>query len=305
MHRLDGHDYSEGCPPYMQKQFLCCTAAVGQANELVREAQTLMTSLAGQKNTVELEARLGSCEAGGFAAGVTEAAFNNVHQRLVSCREFVECHDRYKEQTRDESGWYTVHVFMHKDKHGQRTVRTETVIPSTGSSLPAEPLVPAVSHMCKKVLKKVNFRTTMLTHSQPPTPKTDFRLALSVEQFVAPDELDIYVETSEVHIKKRKDFTLCPTGTDRPAWRFSLTQRWKGRTMNDAELDSKTNPPMYEVELELIDPVYALQTDHRILTYSLLMKLSDLLGIADADLMSTSCYTMEPQLRPGRLQHAA
>lgn len=290
-------------PPYVKTHFPCCVPAIPCTEDLMRETQKLITSLPTD-SSVEIEARFGRCDPDGFRAGVTEAAFNEVHNRLNSCREFVECHDRYRaadgtaSMERDESGWYTVQVFMHKDRAKQRTIRTETVIPNTGSGQRKGLLAHSVSHVCKKVLKKVNFRPTALAMVPPSTvPKTDFRLALSVEQKIPMDEIDKYVETFEVHFKKRKDYTLCPTGTERPAWRYSLTQRWKGDTLSQAEEDYKNNAPIYEVELELIDPVYAMQTDAKMLAISMLMKITNLVGMIESDLSSTSFYTMDPHGR--------
>lgn len=290
-------------PPYVKTHFPCCVPAIPSTEEMMRETQRLIASIPSD-SSVEIEARFGRCDTDGFRAGVTETAFNEVHHRLNSCREFVECHDRYRSTAdgaslpeRDESGWYTVQVFMHKDRTKQRTIRTETVIPNTGSSQ-RKGLAHSVSHVCKKVLKKVNFRPSALSMVPPSSvPRTDFRLALSVEQKIPADEIDKYVETFEVHFKKRKDYTLCPTGTERPAWRFSLTQRWKGDTLSQAEEDYKNNAPIYEIELELIDPIYAVQTDPKLLAISMLMKISNIIGMVEPDLATTSFYTMDPHAR--------
>lgn len=283
-------------PPYMCNDFTCCVPAIDRTIQLIRKTQDLMGSMDDNNSTVEIEVRFGHCGSDGFRAGVTEPAFHAVHNRLNTCRDFIECRDRYREAQAmdrlipDENGWYTVQVFTHMDRQQQRTIRTETIMPNTGSTHLTGTPSHGVSHICKQVVERVNYRTVVPSRDA----RIDFRLAVSIEQQVPTAELDLWVTPSEVHIKKRKDYTLCPTGMERPCWRFSLTQRWKGRTLSEAEADYKTNAPVFEIELELIDADYTISADATQLTYSILMKISDILEILDSDLTRPTGYTMEP-----------
>lgn len=313
-HTLRGHEYHDKHPFYMT-MYSCCIPAVNKTKELIESTMKLVETLGPNTDldNVELELRFGNCrDNNSFQAGVTETAFRNVQNRLDSSREFVESRHRFRgsevsssssgtgsddvDDAYDAEGWYTTHVYHHRDIN-KRSVRTETVIPTTRSSPDrADTPMVSITHIHKKIIDKVNFRSVNLTREDLALTHVDMRMALSVEQHVSLEDIDRFVNADSVHIKKRKDYTFCPANYDSPTWRYTLTQRWVGKNLNGAEMDYKTKPPVYEIELELIRPQYLFQKESQEVAYSLLMKASDLLGFLNPTLKNKECYAIEPQV---------
>lgn len=309
---MAGHEYLESIPHYM-KDFPCCLPAIQVSEDMMAKTVKMADMMNTESNAVELEVRFGSCvsSASGrhqFKTGVSETEFDMTRKRLDSCRDFVESYNDTPLDTSvgsesmaacDADGWYTTYVYMHKDKTNERTVRTETIMPPLSSSSQGHGPPLSVSHVQKQSVEKTNFITVMLTKDKV-AQQSDIRMALTLEKKVNSEEIDKFVEPLSVHIKKRKDYTLCSSNSDKPMWRYSLTQRWMGKNLEEAEKDYLNCPPIYEIELELVCPSLIHQMGTGYMAHSLLMKVSDLLGVMHSALSNRKSYILEPQTKPGR-----
>ena len=105
----------------------------------------------------------------------------------------------------------------------------------------------------------------------------DVRVGFAHEIDLDPDEIPSVVDPIFVRIKQRKSFMY-------KSWRYDLTRAWEGKTLAEAsQKQSQGIPPVYEVELELLDPDLYINNNPDItavyIATSLLLKLYDMIKV--------------------------
>jgi hypothetical protein len=98
----------------------------------------------------------------------------------------------------------------------------------------------------------------------------DIRVALARERLVLSKELPHNVEPQFVRVKQRKSFLW-------GAWRWDLSRVWEGASLLEVDAARASQPPRYEVEIELIKSEQYLKSNsvaHA--AASLLLKLHDM-----------------------------
>ena len=199
--------------------------------------------------TPEFEIRLGSwAPTGGYVNGMNRGQADGIIATLLQApwdrtTNYTEQHDYYYDV--DQIG--TVRQEVHLDA-GTFTMRS-------------------------KVVKK---RRVWLADSADKSDMaskratTCIRACVSTEQDVALSDLPKVVNPKCVRIKQRRTFIKHP-------WRFDCTMSWLGTTRTEAERAQRTQPPVFELELELLsDADYLAKKSNLYIAASALIKITDL-----------------------------
>jgi hypothetical protein len=137
--------------------------------------------------------------------------------------------------------------------HGQHVIHIETIIKDKKGSVDLRALGP-------------------VAESVP-----DVRVSFSHEIDLKPSEIPAVVNPTFVRIKQRRSFRY-------KTWRYDLTRTWDANSLAEAsQKQARGDPPVYEVELELVDPESYIASDPDIspvyIATSMLLKLLDLVRV--------------------------
>lgn len=213
--------------------------------ELVETLKQKSAQASGECSVFELEARLGYINPmnNSFQPGVSEAKFDTILTAFTVC-----------------SSWHSVTDFVESwdvmYKVGQRNVRTTTT-------------PDGVEHCEKDKLESVSMCASG-NKVNATGDAVDIRVALAREKLVLSKELIHNVHPQLVRVKQRKSFCW-------GAWRWDLTRVWEGATLMEVDANRATQPPRYEVEIELVkcdDYLAKHSAEHT--AASLLLKLHDI-----------------------------
>lgn len=220
-------------------------------------------------NMFELEARLGKLGSDRFQPGVSvhfmEKVVNmmNTYQQWSEVTPWTETHDYYYANGADASlpPVRTTAQFEIDSDTQKRRVKT--------------------SHMRKFNIRKYDY-LFMSQSVKLPTDhyQYDLRISLNREESVPASELPRIVNPTFMRIKSRKTYfyTSEDSPASKPIWRFDLTKSWSAPTKTQAEIKQRTEDPVFEIELECINPM-ALMTspkhDAFYVACSMLLKMKD------------------------------
>lgn len=205
----------------------------------------------------ELEARFGRIERGRFLPGVRRQTMDRLIKMMQSSSYFTE----------EEKGWTEMHDFFYRDERG-RNVRTRVLFdPNRMTTV----LQTAVTEKMESYL---------LSHNTPSPHPMDVRVGLKTETPVDSASSHPSVSPHHVRIKQHRRFRY-------EGWAFDFSITWSGSTKTEAEQrQASSDPPQYEVEVELVDREAYFQTrTDQYLASSLLLKMHDLV-----DSPSTSSF---------------
>lgn len=152
------------------------------------------------------------------------------------------------------------------------------ISPDSGLSVPGRTLVSAP--WCGTAN---NSNTTMLKNAGNNAAAQhyfDMRIDLNREKEIPQDDprLPHLINTTHMRIKQRKSYMYASKGALQPTWQFDVTLSWSGKTKTEAEAKQQSEPPVCEVECELLNPRHVLienGKDDQYVAASLLCKMSD------------------------------
>lgn len=288
-------------PPYLTRYPEIFDAVHG-VKDLVAEWKA-----ENRHGSFELEARLGVLKSGqqdGFTPGVshsfmerTLAMLNTFQGHWKKETPWEETHDYYYLTSPDKSMVRTTSTFYSDPTTGKKEIRT-THIRKIGhkkldyrfmsSILPT--LLPPDRVSRRKSVRHLSERTTRNSPSVLRTeqslsvceiaPRYDLRVVLNYEEKIHRKDLPNIINPSFVRIKSRKTFFYTSENfpSSSPIWRIDLTQSWSGKSKSEAEIAQKTQEPVYEIELECLNPkalMISPKHDHFYVACSLLLKMRD------------------------------
>lgn len=110
----------------------------------------------------------------------------------------------------------------------------------------------------------------------------DIKLNVAIEDVVESKWIPkIENNIQHTRFKQRHSFEYKPSQAKMPVWRFDISQVWQGKTEREADLQCMYGTPIYEIELEILNPYYflfELNTDDLDCSLSALYKILDLFG---------------------------
>ena len=266
--------YSAHVPQYMDK-LPCAKHAWPDVVDIIKSARQSLQSMNKSHDFVELELRWGRREHG-FQPGVTKEAFDALEARFDTGRDWAK-----------KTQWHNISVFFHTSNlpGDHRKLRTEiTFFPED------HPETKRVECTYKETVCNHDYRTVALASANPSA--ADLRIALNIEHAIPESDIPEICEPTLVHLKTRKLYYYAPTGYEQPVWCYVLTKRWVGRTLLDAKRAQATEPPVYEIELECLNPEYLSAFDPGQVAAKLLFKACDVLEIIRP--MDRSDFVIEP-----------
>lgn len=226
----------------------------------IKRARELHHTLPAEQSQVELELRFGR-QGDGFVAGVSAAAFARVEARLDTGRDWAKIED-----------WHNIRCFFHKRADDVR-VRTEAA-------------TRADKHEVESLIKTRHTRADWCVQggAQPMRVRVDVHTETRIPP---PPDLTAAVVPHAVHLKQRKSYYYSPTGHSVPAWCYSLTRRWTGDTLEHVLQQKASVEPVFEIEIECVDPEYLVRNGIETVAVKTLSKISDLVGLIDPTLAKT------------------
>jgi len=251
---------SPALPSYLNK-YPEIVEAVQGVKELVDEWKE-ETGVGGY----ELEARLGKFTLTGFKPGVSCQFMENVIIMLKSYKKWSS-----------ETDWEETHDYYYK------TDETNLPMVRTTSSFIIDKVTGrrriGADHIRKHVKRVLDYKY----HSSTPASfqhNYDLRVNLSFEEVISRENLPTIVNPSFMRIKCRKSFyyTSEQFPSSVPIWKLDLTRSWSGASKSEAELRQKTEEPVYEIEIECINPLALMISPKHDTIYvacSLLLKMKD------------------------------
>jgi len=251
----------------------CAQPALTSVTAAIKLAQSTLQSIDLGSSHLELELRMGQ-HAKNFRPGVPQRVF-------VALEKWFDTGDRWA----FISDWHNIHAYFHGSAipGDSSRIRTEVTFGS-GDGVHTE-------HTQKDRVRNFDFCTLACDKT---TETTDLRLALNVEHRVQQSRVPDDVDPTEVHIKCRKSYRYAPTNWDSPVWEYSLTKRWTGPTLTAAMEARKKSEPVFEVEIECIDPTYMANHDACDVAVKLLHKIVDVLSAVAPEYLDNTAYTIEP-----------
>lgn len=220
-----------------------CTPSV---QALVEELGGLIERDVSECTSHELEARLGYINPAddSFTPGVSQGVFD----ALLAALDANSSWDRVDDFAESRDVLYTVNG---------RSLRTTTTTDD-------------VSHCEKGKVRAVSLCATGHSMSSA-SPPVDVRVALAYERLVLSRAIPDNVHPEWVRVKQRKSYHW-------GAWRWDFSRVWEAPTFLEVDAARATQPPRYEVELELAHPgAYLTAKGAHHAAESLLLKLYDML----------------------------
>ena len=207
----------------------------------------MVSSFRDDFDTSELEIRLGTKTAQGFVPGVSRETFEELERDFEDCG--LKADEKYVE----------IVDYHYTTKDGK--VRTRVEYDSKDMVL--------LTHHVKKHSR--DFVTLVCRNED-----VGCRIALSTEEPVK--QAPSVCIPSHVRVKQRRCFEDVRDG--KTVWRYELSKTWSGSTRGAVEHNQHNVPPVFEVEVELVDEdnVYTSTRTDSDITDSILMKAQLLLG---------------------------
>lgn len=273
-------------------------STLNQFQTCLPRVQTLLSQCVPTENEshVELELRFGTLSETGhqFQPGVSQTFFE-------SCLKLLRQFEEWKEETHEEE----THDFYYQ-LPGDAPIRIRTSVKTEIDPVSKLEVI-RTQHIHKTTRDSADFRylgaapfpmdlsSTVPSVMSPlvSTSGRDIRIALHLETTVPDESIPARVDqTSLVRIKNRKSFVYQNKNqTHKPTWRYDFTRTWSGQTLQLAEAEQERGNTVFEIEIECLDPVHALQHfDSLYMSLSLLMKAKDLIG-------NQEVFTWEPVSR--------
>jgi hypothetical protein len=252
----------------------------------------------------ELEVRLGTLNSQGFVAGVSPTFIDGVVGQLESFPQWTKVED-----------WYTTHdyfyfvptsevksspqleKFINETRTQQLLVRTTATFVqemnwplhhnTTSSTLATSGVANnskiQVTHRTKMILAKRDFQYVPHASEPPkelPTHAYDLRVTLNYEYTIDDQYLNYIINPHYVRIKTRKSYYYKSQNSNHhePMWKIDVTKSWSGATLSEAECKQRSENPIYEIELECLNPqtlMKAVKQEAIYVISSLLMKVLD------------------------------
>ena len=241
----DEREDGQGLILEIPNQLQHCILPVAQ---LVHTIRTACES--GRGDEVEFEARFGQFQSSGkghFTPGVSAQTLSTIEKMLESFTEW-------------DSGtnWEDMHDYFYT--HEGASIRTTVHFQHDSENFD-------MTHITKQTVNQVNLKR--MGASLTPT-SYDMRVSLNRE--CPHKDLPPIVTPQFVRIKKRRSFSL-------KHWRFDLSRVWEGKTRLEAEMRQSKHEPIYEFEVEWVNPHEYLKMDsnhtNEYVATSLLLKMMD------------------------------
>lgn len=266
--------YPASVPKFMDR-LPCAKHAWSDVVEIINSAKQSLVQGNRAHDFVELELRFGRREQG-FQPGVTKEAFEALEKRFDTGRDWAK-----------KMGWHNISVFFHTSNlpGDHRKLRTEITFFPEGHGE-----IKRVECTHKEVVCNHDYRTVPLSSTMQVA--ADIRIALNVEHAIPECDIPEITEPALVHLKTRKLYYYAPTSYDAPVWCYVLTKRWVGKTLRDAKRSQVHDVPVYEIELECLNPDYLSAFDPGQVAAKLLYKACDVLEIIRP--MDRSDFVIEP-----------
>ena len=212
----------------------------------------------------ELEARLGTYSGNSFTPGVN-------YETLEHIQRMLESYDNWDSMSPQ---WVEMHDYFYPSPTIEGGNIRSTVQFQPDSARKSIDIV----HLLKKRLSKLD----VAYQGEGTESAYNMRFTLAQEVTIDKDDVPDIVKPRFIRIKKRREFS-------KGCWRFDLTKTWSGATRIEAE-QKMNSEPIYEVEVECIDPKSYLSQDYHTDQYvatSILVKLLDFV-------MLPPTYTLVP-----------
>jgi hypothetical protein len=238
---------------------------VGSVQAVVEIAQ----NMAKDGVPVELEVRFGRCDHGRFTPGMSPEQMDRIVEEIRTCRDWTAVTD----------DWVLSMLFFHGSTipGDTRTLRTESIYRSATTH--------EVNCIEKRLIQNSTYAVDLSELPGDGAAPTDFRVAVAVENKVPNDDIPFAERPTRCTVRMRLEFLYTPLGRSRPAWSFMLTRRWSAADFHQALLNKEMDPPQCDIELELIDQSYLQSTESDKLTFKMLWKVYDIIGmLTDTDL---------------------
>tara|TARA_B100001989_G_C24536593_1_gene464782 strand:+ start:1181 stop:1855 length:675 start_codon:yes stop_codon:yes gene_type:complete len=197
----------------------------------------------------ELELRFGKKINNKFCSGVSYDLFQEIHNDLMTVEGV----------TKTERWYETMDVFF---DHQNKEMRTRVTYSSEKMEIEKETII---KKRLSSLLAKCN------------SDEYDFRISVSSEETVKPENLPAIVDPKHVRLKHSKSFFILKK--DINVWRIDLSKCWSSDSRTSVEEKQHTENPIYEVECELVDTDTYLKTnDNSHILKSIIMKGLGLAG---------------------------
>jgi hypothetical protein len=190
------------------------------ADPLGAVVRRFVRSLREGTTPLELELRMGRQHRGGFTAAVTQSEMDAAVRALTHGPP---------SGTEDSIEWAESHDYFYHA--GDEVVRSSVAFDSAAFRMD-------VQHIVKKRLEAAD--------------TARFRVSCASERPVDAQHLPFATALEHTRIKQRRSVSVCPPELSVPLWRYDFTLVWGGRTKEDAELRQRSEPPTYEVEVEVL-----------------------------------------------------
>jgi len=189
--------------------------------QLAEVVLPFVKSLRPPHTPIELELRMGrATPTGTFQARVTKQEMDAILRSVVAAAGTTGT---------DTVEWHESHdVFF---EHAGDTVRSSVAFDTDTFSM----------HTTHAVKRRIAC-----------TDAPRFRVASASETPLQPQALPFATTVRYMRIKQRRSITVQPAELSAPLWRYDFTLVWGGVTKQEAELRQRSEPPTYEVEVEVL-----------------------------------------------------
>jgi len=137
------------------------------------------------------------------------------------------------------------------------------------------------THISKSKMHELDLKYTPHNSMSILSPQCrDIRLGINEERTIN-DSLPSRTVTKFVRIKDRTSYLHTPVHCQVPVWSIDFTRSWSGNTRSEAEIKQKSEAPIYEIEVECLNPYAYMNLPQRNIEYlglSLMMKMLDFVG---------------------------
>ena len=219
---------------------------------MLQTLSEVVESTRKEGNCGELEIRVGTvCSDGAFIAGMDPAEFQQLHREMEEDGSLEA----------EDADWKQVIDYHYVANTGEQ-VRTRVECDLQGLTMNTEHITKTA--VCSKIIavedgKGVACRVVCSRETPIPTPpKSCF--------------------PTHVRVKSRRRFF--DRRNDHVVWSYELSQTWSGPSRLVVESKQKNDPPVCEVECELVDGAgkYMREHDNEFVSESLVLKAKALLG---------------------------
>lgn len=252
-------------PPLVDAALLC--------RDLIVKWEQMQKTVQPNTGQLELELRLGTMDGSGFVPGITAEFAEFLVGKLDSFAGWAQVDD-----------WNVSHDYFYPiSNDSSQNIRTTTHFVRDKKTNQAQL---HLTHCAKWSIEKMDFQcyNSVQPDGQMQTVRDgqtyDVRVALNYESKINPQDLSDVINPQYVRIKSRKSYFYVSkqSPSSKVTWRFDVTKTWSGKTFTQADENQAHQSPIYEFELECVDPSAIMigpQYDHLYVAVSMFLKILD------------------------------